>query len=150
MLSKCHIIRALLCLLGFGSLIFSISYYSHCRSDILLTPFFTTVNTTFPMSCEVFFAGSIPAISHQLTMIFFSTSLSKNLNIVKWSLFWLSVNIIFELGQLIDQPLHLFPNYLNNYLVNGTFDIVDLISFLLVAVVTSSLYFPIKIISKVQ
>lgn len=128
--------RMFIGLIGASVIIFGINFYNQCRSEVLLSPLFNVYYFSSFVSCNFHLASSIPTITHQFGMTLVSTSVSSSFNIVKWSIFWLVVNIFFEIGQLIDKPLAFMTQKFNDYFVFGTFDLIDIYSMVFVCFLT--------------
>lgn len=141
MFSKVLILRFFLISIGVAVLIFGIGYYQNCRSAIILSPSFSVFNFPNYISCSVSFAGVIPSFTHQVSLSLISSAFDQKINIIKWSVIWFFINLVFELGQLITINIEMLPNMLNNYFINGTFDFIDIMALFCAVIITSSLNF---------
>ena len=83
------------------------------------------------VDCTTKFFGAFPSFSHQIAMTLLSSSISKNMSLIKWSTFWAGINLLFECGQILTSDVSFFPLVINKYLVSGTMDIYDIISIFL-------------------
>ena len=121
-------IKLILFLLGVFVLANGVGFYQSCRSDISISPVLNYLSFPQILPCSSSISGVFPTFTHQLALSFISASLSQSLNLLKSSVVWFVINVTCELSQLISSDVPFLPRPLNNFLVNGRFDIADVSS----------------------
>ena len=124
-LKKYKLIFFTLGLLLIGSL-----YYLFFRQPILASSYFGIEFVHLELFTPTF--NYLPSFIHQLTFILL-TWLALNKSHMWFSIFfWLSINSLFELGQLLSKKdTSYLPNILQKYFQNGTYSHGDVIAIFL-------------------
>jgi hypothetical protein len=132
--------------MGLLAIVLGLAFYQSCRPPISIHYFINQVFIPNFTACDTAISGQLPMLCHQFGMVFVSTSVDNKLNFTKWAVIWFLINSSLELGQLRTEEINWLPSQLESYLVQGTFDSLDILAAasVTVSIIIIDKYFALK------